>query len=176
MRTTRRKVKPWRILALLTIAVIIVVIIATLIDAIGASRTKDSLTTNADESVSESIAVSAEPAVEYKNLGEFTLTAYCPCVQCCGVWSAEHPSRIGTGYIQKTASGTIPTEGRTIGVDPSVIPFGTAVVINGHEYIAEDRGGAVQGNVIDIFFVDHNEALAFGRQSAEVFIKAIKED
>lgn len=113
---------------------------------------------------------------EYRSLGLFTLTAYCPCVRCCGVWSVEHPSRIGTGYIQKTASGTIPAEGRTIGVDPNVIPFGTAVMINGHEYVAEDRGGAVRGNSIDVFFYSHNEALEFGRQTAEVFIKTTKED
>ncbi len=111
-----------------------------------------------------------------ESLGEFTLTAYCPCAKCCGEWSAEHPSRIGTDYIQKTASGTIPEAGRTIGVDPGVIPFGTVVIINDHEYIAEDRGGAVKGNSIDIFFDDHNEALEFGRQTAEVFIKINKED
>lgn len=112
-----------------------------------------------------------DTAPELESLGEFSLTAYCPCVKCCGEWSAEHPSRIGTDYIQKTASGTIPEEGRTIGVDPDIIPFGTIVIINGHEYIAEDRGGAVKGNSIDIFFESHEEALNFGRQSAEVFVK-----
>lgn len=118
----------------------------------------------------------SDPDPEPENLGEFVLTAYCPCVKCCGEWSAEHPSRIGTDYVQKTASGTIPTAGRTIGVDPSVIPFGTTVIIRGHEYVAEDRGGAIKGNKIDIFFDDHNEALEFGRQTAEVFIINNKED
>lgn len=112
---------------------------------------------------------------ELESLGEFELTAYCPCVKCCGEWSAEHPSRIGTDYVQKTASGTVPLAGRTIGVDPDVIPFGTTIVINGREYIAEDRGGAINGNRIDIFFTGHDEALEFGRQTAEVFIKN-KED
>lgn len=112
-----------------------------------------------------------DSAPELESLGEFSLTAYCPCVKCCGEWSEEHPSRIGTDYIQKTASGTIPEEGRTIGVDPDIIPFGTIVIINDHEYIAEDRGGAVKGNSIDIFFESHEEALNFGRQSAEVFVK-----
>lgn len=115
-----------------------------------------------------------EPGPE--SLGEFILTAYCPCVKCCGEWSAQHPSRIGTDYIQKTASGTIPTARRTIGVDPDVIPFGTTVIISGHEYVAEDRGGAVKGNKIDIFFDDHDEALEFGRQTAEVFITNNEED
>lgn len=118
--------------------------------------------------------VPSEP--EPESLGEFVLTAYCPCVKCCGEWSAEHPSRVGTDYIQKTASGTIPTAGRTISVDTSVIPFGTTVIIHGHEYVAEDRGGAIKGNKIDIFFDDHNEVLEFGRQTAEVFIINNKED
>ena len=122
----------------------------------------------------EASAVEIEP--ESESLGEFVLTAYCACVKCCGEWSAEHPSRIGTDYIQKTASGTIPTAGRTISVDTDVIPFGTTVIIFGHEYVAEDRGGAIKGNKIDIFFSDHAEALDFGRQTAEVFIKTIKED
>lgn len=42
-------------------------------------------------------------------------------------------------------------EGHTIAVDPSVIPLGSEVLINGHEYVAEDIGGAVKGNVIDIY-------------------------
>lgn len=113
---------------------------------------------------------------EPESLGEFVLTAYCTCVKCCGEWSAEHPSRIGTDYVQKTASGTIPTAGRTISVDTSVIPLGTTVIIRGHEYVAEDRGGAIKGNKIDIFFDDHNEALEFGCQTAEVFITNNKED
>ena len=115
--------------------------------------------------------LSIEEPTDFISLGEFTLTAYCPCVICCEIWSAEHPSRIGTDFIQRTASGTIPTAGRTIATDTSVIPFGTIVLINGHEYIAEDRGGAIVGNIIDIFFDCHQEALTFGRQTAEVFIK-----
>lgn len=127
-------------------------------------------------SAKEIIPLESAPEPEIESLGEFVLTAYCPCVKCCGEWSAEHPSRVGTDYIQKTASGTIPTAGRTIGVDPSVIPFGTTVIIFGHEYVAEDRGGAIKGNRIDIFFDDHDEALEFGRQTAEVFIINNKED
>jgi 3D (Asp-Asp-Asp) domain-containing protein len=90
---------------------------------------------------------------ELIGLGEFTLTAYCPCVKCCGIWSAEHPSRTGTGYIQKTASGAIPRASRTIAVDPDVISYGTTVIINEREYVAEDRGGGVNGKHIDIFLI-----------------------
>ncbi len=94
-----------------------------------------------------------------KSLGTFKLTAYCGCGSCCG-------SQGGT-----TASGARPRVGRTIAVDTSVIPFGTHVIINGHEYVAEDRGGAINGNRIDVFFGDHGSAMDFGVQYAEVFIK-----
>lgn len=89
----------------------------------------------------------------------FKLTAYCPCMQCCGK----------TDGI--TASGTKATEGRTIAVDPNVIPFGTEVIINGHTYIAEDKGGAIKNNRIDVYFDSHQDALEFGVQYADVLIK-----
>lgn len=97
-----------------------------------------------------------------------TATAYCPCELCCGVWSEEHPSRKGTGYVQKTSSGTIPTEGRTIATDPSIIPCGTKVIIEGKEYIAEDTGSGVKGNHIDVFFESHEAALEWGVKTLEV--------
>lgn len=186
MRKTRRKIKPRGIFALL---IMVAMVTALVLIFVGAGRSNAGDPTDAPTATPlEQSSATAEPLptttpsskptprVEYESLGEFSLTAYCPCVKCCGEWSAEHPSRIGTDYIQKTASGTIPTQGRTIGVDPSVIPFGTVVVINGHEYIAEDRGSAVKGNTIDIYFESHDEALEFGRQTAEVFIKIIEED
>jgi len=95
----------------------------------------------------------------YWSLGEFQLTAYCACEKCCGAYS--------DGY---TAVGTLATAGRTIAVDPNVIPYGTKVIINGHEYVAEDCGGGIKSNRIDIFFDSHQEALNFGVQKAEVFI------
>lgn len=97
-------------------------------------------------------------------------TAYCPCVSCCGEWSSQHPSRVGTDYAQRTYSGTIPVEGRTIATDPTVIPTGSRVLIGDHEYIAEDVGGAIKGNHIDIYFDSHQEALEWGRQTVEVIV------
>jgi 3D (Asp-Asp-Asp) domain-containing protein len=68
----------------------------------------------------------------------------------------------GDGY---TATMTIPIEGRTVAVDPSVIPYGTKLSINGRSgYIAEDCGGAIKNNRIDIFMNDYQEAINFGKQ------------
>ena len=91
------------------------------------------------------------------------LTAYCPCEHCCG----KTPDDPEYGY---TATMTRAAEGRTIAVDPSVIPYGSIIYINGHRYIAEDCGGAIQGNRIDIFFESHERAEEFGVQTADVWI------
>lgn len=98
-----------------------------------------------------------EPALE--SLGEFKLTAYCPCKKCSDNWGTQ------------TATGAVATEGRTVAVDPKVIPYGTVLIINGHEYIAEDCGSAIEGNHIDVYFSNHQDAWDFGVQYAEVFIK-----
>lgn len=108
-----------------------------------------------------------DDVIELVYLGTFKTTAYCDCIRCCGVWSAEHPSR-GSDYVQKTASGTIPEAGRTIAADWSVLPKGTQVVINGNTYTVEDTGSGVDGKHIDVFFDDHDEARAWGVQYCEV--------
>lgn len=98
--------------------------------------------------------------IKGKKLGNFVVTAYCTCRICCGVYSGGN----------RTASGTVPTANRTIAVDTNVIPFGTKVIINGQVYVAEDRGGAIKGNRIDMFFMTHNEALQWGRRTMEVYL------
>ena len=97
----------------------------------------------------------------------FTCTAYCSCRICCGVYSPEV-----TGREAHTATGTVPQQGRTIAVDPTVIPYGTVVVIEGlGTFVAEDCGGAVKGNHIDIYFDNHEDALKFGTQRLYVYIQ-----
>ena len=73
---------------------------------------------------------------------------------------------------EKKTLRTKATANRTIAVDKTIIPYGTIVIINGNEYVAEDTGGAVKGNIIDIFFDDHEEALNFGVQYADVYVKS----
>ena len=79
----------------------------------------------------------------------YKVTAYCPCSKCCGK---------STG---RTASGTKARPGRTVAAS-SKFAFGTKLNIGGHVYTVEDRGGAVNGNKIDIFVGSHSEALAWG--------------
>lgn len=100
-------------------------------------------------------------SVTINNLGKFLLTAYCACPQCCG----EYANGI-------TATGTVATAGRTIAVDPTVIPYGTEVIIDGHTYVAEDCGGAIKNNRIDIYFDTHSEALEFGVKYADIYVRS----
>lgn len=79
----------------------------------------------------------------------YKVTAYCACKKCCGK----------TNGI--TASGTKATAGRTIATDGK-FAFGTKLSINGTTYVVEDRGGAIKGNKIDMYFDSHAEALAWG--------------
>lgn len=135
------------------------------VEAVEIESTEDIIRWRIDDPVDEPTEISIEEMeieeVEQptmKNLGTFFLTAYCPCKKC---------TDDGDGI---TASGTVATEGRTIAVDPNVIPYGTVLIINGHEYVAEDRGSAIKGKEIDIYFDSHEEAWEFGEQYAEVFI------
>lgn len=81
-----------------------------------------------------------------------TVTAYCACINCCGK----------TNGI--TASGTQATAGRTIAMSKNY-KFGTKIEIEGYGiFVVEDRGGAIQGTRIDMFFNTHEEALRFGKK------------
>ncbi|MGI6299267.1 MAG: 3D domain-containing protein [Saccharofermentanales bacterium] len=97
-------------------------------------------------------------------LGSFSLTAYCSCYKCCG----KQPGSPGYGI---TASGQKVQEGVTIAADTRVIPMGSRVYIEGvGERIVQDRGGAIKGNRIDIYFASHSNALKFGRKTRKVYL------
>lgn len=100
-------------------------------------------------------------------LGSFTATAYCNCEICCGSYATSSPSI--------TASGAYCQQGRTISVDPNVIPLGTEVIVEYQDgsratYVAEDTGSAIKGNRLDVYFSSHEEACRFGRQEVTVYI------
>lgn len=93
------------------------------------------------------------------DLGKFKITFYCACEQCSG------------GYGNNTATGTKCTEGRTIAVDPSVIPLGSEVFIEGFgSFVAEDTGGAIKQNKIDIYLSDHDRCYSLGVANANVYL------
>ena len=70
-----------------------------------------------------------------------------------------------------TASGVMPKVGRTIATDPRVIPTGSRVWVQGFGIrIAEDIGGAVKGNVIDVYVGDYGTAIEWGRRLRKVVV------
>lgn len=99
-------------------------------------------------------------------------TAYCPCEKCSGEWALNRPD--GIVY---TASGKRAEEGVTIAADWSVYPPGTVLYIDGiGKRTVQDRGGAITGQKIDVYFESHDDALHFGRQNVKIrIVKEVSE-
>ena len=109
-----------------------------------------------------------EDVTYYCVLDSVSVTYYCTCQRCCGK-APDHPA------YGITASGTRATPYRTVAVDPSVIPLGADVLVDYGDgaglrrYRAEDTGGAINGNRIDLCVGSHAEALQLGRRTATVY-------
>lgn len=70
-----------------------------------------------------------------------------------------------------TASGTKPKAGFSVAVDPSVIPLGTLLYVDGYGYCkAEDTGGAIKGKRIDLFFDTEAECTDWGVRTVRVYV------
>ena len=85
-------------------------------------------------------------------LGKFSISHYCSCPIC-----TNSPKG------SRTATGHIPREGRTVAVDPKLIPLHSIIYVDGlGTFVAEDVGGAVKGKHLDIYISDHQRALNLG--------------
>ena len=105
-----------------------------------------------------SVGAEAKSKRKLIDMGEFKITAYCPCEGCSDGWG------------RRTYSGKTAEAGRTIAVDRSVIDIGSKVKIGKHIYIAEDTGGKVDGDHIDIFFDTHEEVEEFANRKGIKYI------
>lgn len=73
-----------------------------------------------------------------------------------------------TGY--RTATGRNPAVGM-VAVDPGVIPLGSRLYIECYGYaIAADTGGAIKGNILDLFMEQHGQCVQWGRRSVKVYV------
>lgn len=99
-----------------------------------------------------------ESVSSVQSLGSFRITGYCPCRKCSAGWGG------------RTSSGAVAASRRTVAVDPRVIPMGSRLLINGQVYVAEDTGGGVKGNHIDIYCDSHAQAKSLPFQNAQVFL------
>lgn len=101
----------------------------------------------------------SETETSLKYLGQFKISHYCcePYKHICGD---------GKG-LTRTGISVHPG---LISVDPSVIPLGSTVMIDGVDYQAEDTGGMIKGNKIDMAVETHDEALELGVYYADVYV------
>ena len=102
------------------------------------------------------LAAAYEMIGEYRYIGECTITAYCPCAECCGRWADG-----------LTATG-LPAGPGIVAVDPEVIPLGSTVIIDGLKYLAADVGAS--GKHVDIAVSSHEQAVELGVRSEKVWI------
>ena len=92
------------------------------------------------------------------SMGECKITYYCSCEECSGQWGTQ------------TATGNHCEQGRTVAVDPSVIAYGTRIMIDDNIYVAEDCGGKVVGYHIDIYVEDHEVVERLGVKYKNVWL------
>lgn len=140
--------------------------------AVATAPKAPSLNANTAPAYSSSGALTATVAGQtfnYKKMITCQATAYDLSFESTG----KRPGDRGYGI---TASGTYAKLG-TVAVDPSVIPLGTKMYIVSTDgkivygyCTAEDTGGAIRGNKVDLFYNTRNECLQFGRRSVNVYI------
>ena len=105
-------------------------------------------------------------------------TGYCHCQKCSG-WHrnwflrptfTEGPNRGKRKKVGITASGSKVRHG-TIAADTSLYPFGSVMDVPGYGMgRVEDRGGAIKGQHIDLYFKRHKDALRWGRKRVKVTV------
>ncbi len=109
---------------------------------------------------------------------EMEVTGYCSCGSCTGwrrTWYGRAVFAYGAQEGQRkqigiTASGTRARVG-TFAADTGLYPFGTIMYVPGYGYgRVEDRGSAIKGDAIDLYFRSHSAALEWGRRSKRVKI------
>lgn len=108
-------------------------------------------------------SIPARPASRFRTMW-MEVTAYCPCKKCCG------PRAQGITASGKRVSYN---GGKFVAAD-KFLPFNTRLVIPGYNNGAAvpvlDRGGAIKGNKLDVYFPTHSEARVWGRRWVQVMV------
>ena len=124
-----------------------------------------SATIFAADELLEAAPAAAATAAPRTHVLRMEVTAYCPCTKCCG------PRAQGITASGKTVDYN---GGRFVAADTKVLPFGRKLVVPGYAGNAPveviDRGGAIKGLKLDLYFPTHAEALLWGRQHVDVTV------
>jgi len=143
----------------------------------GVTRAETTVSTDLSESIItadlkplESDIITNEPSADSEvneeqsdewEIVQMRVTAYCPCEQCCG---RDSKGITSCGYKIRTGDTFVAADGR--------YPFGTEMLIPGYSNSQPvqvfDRGGAIKGNRLDVFFGTHEEALEWGVKHLKV--------
>ena len=116
--------------------------------------------TTRETTTEELTTIKYEDIPNLRLIGTFRYYHYC---------REEYPHICNEGAPYLTKMETKPKANYTVAVDPSVIPLGTSLFINGKYYLAEDTGGSIKGNRIDICVDSHEEALSKGTGYVKVY-------
>lgn len=124
---------------------------------------------NIIEKGTKDVILTSRGNTSYRKAITMSATAYDLSFESCG----KNP---GDKWYGITASGTKARPG-VVAVDPKVIPLGTKLYVESldgtKDYgfaIAEDTGGAIKGNKIDLFFESSTDVYKFGRRKVKVYI------
>lgn len=110
-----------------------------------------------DVSADEAVADSGDQPLLSTSMGIFRITGYCGCDSC-------------SGGHELTYAGTVPQANHTVSADLDQFPLGTRLQINGIVYTVEDKGSSVHGEILDIYYDSHEDAISNGVFEAEVFL------
>jgi 3D (Asp-Asp-Asp) domain-containing protein len=111
--------------------------------------------------------VGHEPSGQWQTV-RMRVTAYCACKKCCG--------KFADGI---TACGHKIRQGDTFAAADKTYPFGTEMIVagynNGKPIKVLDRGGAIRGNKLDVFFNSHKKAMQWGVKYIDVRVRRTPE-
>ena len=104
--------------------------------------------------------VTQKPANEWQTV-RMRVTAYCPCARCCGQYA---DGMTACGHVIEAGDAFVAADKR--------YAFGTEMMVPGYDQGRTvrvlDRGGAIRGDRIDVFFHSHQEALEWGVKHLDV--------
>jgi 3D (Asp-Asp-Asp) domain-containing protein len=115
------------------------------------------------------------PARHFYEKRTMIVTAYCPCKKCCGKWARLGLTASGHSVrSQKTEVRRQKLAPKHFVAADKALPFGTSLVIPGYANNTAvpvlDRGGAIKGNRLDVYFASHKQALNWGVKTLVVSI------
>ncbi|WP_430609242.1 3D domain-containing protein [Enterococcus sp. DIV0876] len=134
------------------------------IDTDAKAEKKTTENASSDETATKTEEASTSEATDSSDYSGTTLTMEST------AYSSDPADTLGGGTVTATGQNLLENP-MAVAVDPSVIPLGTRLYVEGYgEAIASDTGGAIKGNIIDVHFPTNTQAEQWGRRTVKVTI------